>query len=101
MSGATVRLEVRRLYCRFSRSASMRARVSVETPERPLRTFETVDIETSASEATSARVARLGRRFPDDPPSIMRNSVSIMTLFAKLSGRGAEIARRAGGLARD
>ena len=37
----------------------MRARVSSETPLRPLSTLETVEMETSARAATSARVARV------------------------------------------
>ena len=35
----------------------MRARVSLETPARPLSTFDTVETDTSASAATSASFA--------------------------------------------
>ena len=59
ISGAWFGPGLRRLYWRSCSSASIRARVSSETPVRPLSTLETVEIETSARAASSARVARL------------------------------------------
>ena len=46
----------------------MRARVSLETPDRPLSTFDTVEIDTRASEATSDKVAR--GRLPSSAKSL-------------------------------
>ena len=59
ISGARFGPGLRRLYWWSCSSASIRARVSSETPLRPLSTLETVEMETSARAATSARVARV------------------------------------------
>ena len=64
ISGAWFRPGLRRLYWWFCRSASMRARVSSETPLRPLSTLETVEMETSARRGDLGK-GRPSGRFPD------------------------------------
>ena len=64
----------------------MRSRVSLDTPGRPLSTFETVEIETSASVATSDKVARARLPFSASSRDMGRD-MGLPTFLDRRAGR--------------